>query len=98
MSYTSSLINTYVEPYLFTFCPPAPDDLLKVTSPKLRGIVLMSNLASHCLAAEWSNSVYSLAIIEPVDRLLESCANLESSQKGSNVTDRLYAQTFSICE
>lgn len=40
--------------YLLTFWPPGPEDLLKETSPSLRGIVLAVNEASHFLASDWS--------------------------------------------
>lgn len=44
-------------PHLFTFCPPGPDDLLKLTSQTaLLRIVSASSLASHFLAASISAS------------------------------------------
>lgn len=44
------------EAYLFTFCPPGPEDLLKVTWQMLRGIVSGPSLASHFLAVTSSSS------------------------------------------
>ena len=44
--------------YLFTFCPPGPDDLLKLSSPMFLGIVSASSLSSHSLAA-WSSSSFA---------------------------------------
>jgi hypothetical protein len=43
--------------YLFTFWPPGPEDLEKVISHRLRGIVSGFRLASHLRAAERSSSV-----------------------------------------
>lgn len=45
--------------HLLTFCPPGPDDLLKVSSQMSRGMVSGSSLASHCLAAASSASSVS---------------------------------------
>jgi hypothetical protein len=43
--------------YLFTFWPPGPEDLEKVISHRLRGIVSGFRLASHLRAVERSSSV-----------------------------------------
>lgn len=49
--------------YLFTFCPPGPEDLLKLNSPMfLRGIDSACSFASQVRAA-WSSS--SLALPPP---------------------------------
>jgi len=43
--------------YLFTFCPPGPEDLLNEISNKLGGIVSVSNFASQVRALVSSSSV-----------------------------------------
>lgn len=53
--------------YLLTFWPPGPEDLLKETSPSLRGIVLAVNEASHFLASDWSWSEKSSETFDMVD-------------------------------
>ena len=40
--------------YLFTFCPPGPEDRLKVSSPMDLGMVSACSWASH-LRAAWSS-------------------------------------------
>lgn len=57
--------------HLLTFWPPGPDDLLKETSPKLRGIVLILNSSSQCLASRWSSSENSSGSLDVVDLYLD---------------------------
>ena len=77
----------HAESYLFTFCPPGPDDRLKVISPNFRGIVLMSNVASHRLAAEFSDSPSPLSsqAFEAVERFFNSSLNLGLSRESFQV-------------
>ena len=42
--------------YLFTFCPPGPDERLKLISHRFLGIVLELNVASHFRARACSTS------------------------------------------
>lgn len=57
--------------HLLTFWPPGPDDLLKETSPKLRGIVLILNPFSQVLASRWSSSENSSGNVDVVDLYLD---------------------------
>jgi hypothetical protein len=50
--------------YLLTFWPPGPDDLLKLNSPMLLGIVSACNCASHLRAACSSSGLASLLLPE----------------------------------
>lgn len=54
-------LSTYaslgVETYLFTFCPPGPEDLLKETSHRLLGMASGLNVASQDLALSMSASL-----------------------------------------
>jgi hypothetical protein len=51
------MVGLSIGSYLFTFCPPGPEDREKVISHRLRGIVSGFRLASHLRAAERSSSV-----------------------------------------
>jgi len=52
----AAFARDFLQTYLLTFCPPGPDDRLKLTSPMLRGMVSVSRFASHFLAASSSAS------------------------------------------
>jgi hypothetical protein len=55
--------------YLFTFCPPGPDDLLKLNSPMLfKGIASACRVASHERATRRSSSLAWLVLSLADDR------------------------------
>ncbi len=50
-------------PYLFTFCPPGPEDRLYEISQSRCGMVLGLNLVTHCRHAAISSSVGPLVLV-----------------------------------
>ena len=77
---------------LFTFCPPGPEERLKVTSHILLGMLSTSNLASQSRVSAWSSSLGALEC-GPLEIPLRIISNEDRVGKLSKCLSMLYCES-----